>query len=49
MNLRILIKSEILMINIEKLYSFYRVESFVGTRHELDEYVERYGKKPEER
>jgi len=28
---------------------FYRVESFVGTRQELDEYIERYGKKPEDK
>ncbi len=27
---------------------FYQIKSFVGTRQELDEYVERYGKKPED-
>jgi len=27
---------------------FYKVESFVGTRQELDEYIEKYGKKPED-
>jgi len=27
---------------------FYQIKSFVGSRQELDEYIERYGKKPEE-